>query len=136
MQILKVIKKYGWSLEAVAKELGITKGTFSVSINRNPTTQRLIDVANILGCSPAEFFDDWDTAPENKHPKTAEPAPQEATEATNAEASGAERTGAENADGLPFTDGAERQPTATRQEALVCPHCHHAMVITIDTYEQ
>ena len=123
MQILRVIKKYGWSLEAVAKELGITKGTFSVSINRNPTTQRLIDVANVLGCSPAEFFSDWDTAPENKHPKTAESAPQEAKQ----EVGTANEIGMTTEE-LPFYHD---EPAAVTQQAIVCPHCGKPMKIEV-----
>ena len=120
MQILKVIKKYGWSLEAVAKELGITKGTFSVSINRNPTTQRLIDVANVLGCSPAEFFADWDTAPENKHQKVS-------TDETLLEAP-QEQMPQQAAENLPFNND-EEKPTA--QGIFICPHCGKGVTIEV-----
>ena len=135
MQVLKVIKQYGKTLEEVASALGVTKGTFSVSINGTPNVKRLFDIANYLGCSPAEFFADWDTAPENEHRKVVEqseqvetssdsaPQPQEKVEASLAE---------EKHDELPFGG----QPTATMQQAVICPHCHSALVFNIAAYEQ
>ena len=59
MQILKVIQKRGYTLERVADELGITKGSLSATINGSPNVKKLIDIALKIGCSPAEFFDDW-----------------------------------------------------------------------------
>ena len=139
MQILKVIQQHEKTLEEVASALGVTKGTFSVSINGTPNVKRLFDIANYLGCSPAEFFADWDTAPENEHridptAETQQPAPQPADGQQQGSA----------ADELPFTGGgdggkrqeAERtgggQPTATVQQAIICPHCKRAIAITVN----
>ena len=133
MQVLKVIQQHGKTLEEVASALGVTKGTFSVSINGTPNVKRLFDIANFLGCSPAEFFADWDTAPENEHrvvPSTAEPKTEEhPSEEQNTDA-----------DELPFTNdtptGKDDQQQAHEARVLRfqygCPHCGHQVRITIE----
>lgn len=59
MQILAVIKKHGFRLEDVSNALGITKGSLSATINGSPNVKKLIEIALVIGCSPAEFFGDW-----------------------------------------------------------------------------
>ena len=59
MQILAVIKKHGYRLEDVANMLGITKGSLSATINGSQNVKKLIEIAQKIGCSPAEFFEDW-----------------------------------------------------------------------------
>ena len=106
MQVLKVIKQYGWTLERMAEELGVTKGTFSVSINGTPNIKRLYEIANVLGCSPAEFFADWDTAPENRHePKNMDGTPR-------VEASSAEEQPSEDAVEAASSSADEQSPSA------------------------
>ena len=134
MQIREVMQRYGFTPTTLAKKMGVYDSTISRLIAGNPTVEKLEELAKNIGCSRWEFFEDEIRASGMELHQDGVNKEQTATPAT--EASGAERRGADNADGLPFTDGAERQPTATRQEALVCPHCRHAMVITIDTYEQ
>lgn len=125
MQILSVIKKHGFRLEDVANALGITKGSLSATINGSPNVKKLIEIALVIGCSPAEFFGDWY---ENEGKAAQKPSQPDAQPAASAE-EGQENRG----DELPF---GQQQPSAVSQQAIVCPHCHHALVFNIATYEQ
>lgn len=58
MYIKEVIKARGWTLSAIAKELGVTQGALSQSINKNPTAATLEKIAFVIGCNPGEFFMD------------------------------------------------------------------------------
>ena len=126
MQILSVIKRHGYRLEDVATMLGITKGSLSATINGSPNVKKLIDIALIIGCSPAEFFDDWyeNEGKEQKKRPTPDPSLGE---------SGVD-TPEQQDDALPF--GNSPQPSAlahqpSLQQAIVCPHCGKAMTITV-----
>lgn len=146
MQILKVIQEYGWTLEKVAAALGKTKGTFSVSISKNPTTQRLIDIANVLGCSPAEFFGDWETSPENKNRQAIndnnETNETESKSVKNGPTGDSEKSGAE---GLPFSNGegggtsdnTDKTEEAETVKAVKfnyqCPKCGEKMYVCISS---
>ena len=132
MQILAVIKKQGFRLEDVANVLGITKGSLSATINGSPNVKKLIEIALVIGCSPAEFFGDWYENEGKAAQKPAQPAPQPATESASAEQQQAV-SGEGGASGLPFGGG---EPSAIGQQAIVCPHCHQALVMNIASYEQ
>lgn len=58
MDIKGTIKKHGFTLEKVANEMGISKGSFSTATKGNPTIKTLRKIANVLGCSVTEFFED------------------------------------------------------------------------------
>lgn len=65
MQVTKVIRKYGYTTEEVAKMIGYAHaGSLRVSIcNKggnpaNPTLSTLRNIADAIGCSVGEFFDD------------------------------------------------------------------------------
>lgn len=118
MQILAVIQKHGFTLEQVAKELGITKGSLSATISAYPNVKKMIDIAKIVGCHPAEFFDDWyenegkEQAWSTGHSKV-HPAPSPA-------------------DDLPFNEESPKQEPEQKSEltpdiAFICPHCHEAI---------
>jgi len=126
MQILAVIKKHGYRLEDVATMLGITKGSLSATINGSPNVKKLIDIALKIGCSPAEFFDDWyeNEGKEQERP-SAQPAPQ--PEAPNTEA--------QAADNLPFTNEQQQEQSQsvalTPAAAILCPHCGEAIKLAV-----
>lgn len=103
MQILAVIQKHGFTLEQVSKELGITKGSLSATISAYPNVKKLIDIAKIVGCHPAEFFDDWY---ETDGAGQSQPAPSQSDE-------------------LPFSPdkGTNEQPPLQPVAAFLCPHC-------------
>ena len=61
MDIKRVIKERGYTLERVANEIKprpISKGTLSQSINNNPTIDTLQRIADVIGCSVGDFFAD------------------------------------------------------------------------------
>jgi len=132
MQILAVIKKHGFRLEDVANALGITKGSLSATINGSPNVKKLIEIALVIGCSPAEFFGDWYENEGKAAQKPSQPAQQPAAESASAEQQQAV-SGEGGASGLPFGCG---EPSAIGQQAIVCPHCHQALVFNIASYEQ
>ena len=132
MQILAVIKKRGFRLEDVANALGITKGSLSATINGSPNVKKLIEIALVIGCSPAEFFGDWYENEGKSAQKPSQPAQQPAGESASAEQQQAV-SGEGGASDLPFGCG---EPSAIGQQAIVCPHCHQALVMNIASYEQ
>lgn len=58
MEIKKVIKRYGYTIEDVAKKMGISRVTLSQNMSRNPTVGTLERIANAINCSVGEFFAD------------------------------------------------------------------------------
>lgn len=58
MEIKKVIRSRGYTLEMVSKELGTTQGALSQSIGGNPTVSKLKDIAKVIGCDVSDFFAD------------------------------------------------------------------------------
>ena len=121
MQILAVIKKHGYRLEDVASMLGITKGSLSAAVNGSPNVKRLIEIAQKIGCSPAEFFDDW--------------YENEGKEQKREDGSGKMEDAAPSpADDLPFVeDGgslpAQEQPQLQSVAAFLCPHCGEMIMV-------
>ena len=67
MNIRKVIKESGWTLERLAAEMtnkngekGITQSSVSQMLNGNPTIDKLQEIANIIGVSVADLVRDTD----------------------------------------------------------------------------
>lgn len=58
MDVKSTIKLHGLTIGDVAKEMGITRETLSRNLSNNPTIGTLRKVADVLGCSVAEFFAD------------------------------------------------------------------------------
>ena len=60
MDIKGIIKKRGYTIESVAKEMGITRVTLSQNLasNKTPSLTTLQRIAKVIGCSVGEFF--WD----------------------------------------------------------------------------
>lgn len=65
MDIKKVIKEKGWTLEKLAAEMknrhggkGITQSSVSQMLNGNPTLDKLVEIADILGISVSELLSD------------------------------------------------------------------------------
>ena len=56
MDIKKVIKERGYTIEEVAKKMGISRVTLSQNMSRNPTVSTLERIANAIGCEVSEFF--------------------------------------------------------------------------------
>ena len=130
MDIKSVIRKYGFTVNSLATKHGVGQSRLNQMVNGNPSAKNLEWLASLIGCSPAEFFADW----VSPTAETQQPAPQPADGQQQGSA----------ADELPFTGGgdggkrqeAERtgggQPTATVQQAIICPHCKRAIAITVN----
>jgi transcriptional regulator with XRE-family HTH domain len=65
MDVKKVIKEKGWTIEKVAAEMKNRDGTKGVSsitlhqnLSRNPTVLTLQRIASVIGCSVGDFFRD------------------------------------------------------------------------------
>ena len=58
MDIKKVIKERGYTIEEVAKKMGISRVTLSQNMSRNPTIGTLERIANAIGCKVVDFFQD------------------------------------------------------------------------------
>ena len=133
MQILAVIKKHGFRLEDVANALGITKGSLSATINGSPNVKKLIEIALVIGCSPAEFFGDWYENEGKAAQKPSQPDPRPAAESASAEqqAASAQTDGQQpEQEELPFDKqpSQEQQPQGTTLVGLVrCPQCGRAI---------
>ena len=60
VDIKKVIRAHGYTLEKVATELGVSKSTMTQFVSGNPTLSRLQDIANVLGIPVSELVRDVD----------------------------------------------------------------------------
>lgn len=58
MDVKTIIKEKGFTIEQVAKEMGITRFTFTQNLSRNPTMKTLQRIADVLGCKVGDFFKD------------------------------------------------------------------------------
>lgn len=58
MDIKKVIKERGYTIEEVARKMGISRVTLSQNMSRNPTVGTLERIANAIGCKVVDFFQD------------------------------------------------------------------------------
>lgn len=66
MNIQKVIKQQGFTLASVAAKMkneregkiGMSQGSLSTMLNRNPTITRLQEIADIIGVSLSELVSD------------------------------------------------------------------------------
>ena len=137
MQIKETMQRYGFTPTSLAKKMGVYASTVIRLTEGNPTVDKLDELARWIGCSRWEFFQDeiraagFDIV---KQSEQQQPAPQTADGQQQGSA----------ADELPFNGGgdggkrqeAERtgggQPTATVQQAIICPHCKRAIAITVN----
>ena len=62
VDLKKKIKEYGWTLEKVGKEIGVTKSGMTQAVSGNPTIKTLEAIAGVLGISVSELLRD-DAAP-------------------------------------------------------------------------
>ena len=50
-------KSYGASVNEIAEKMGISRVTLSTHINGNPSTEILLRIADAIGCSVTELFE-------------------------------------------------------------------------------
>ena len=119
MDIKSVLKAHGETTYTLAEKMGISQPSLHASVTGNPTVKRLEEIARALGCSPAEFFNDWPSPT----------SPQQPAEG-----------GQQEADNLPFKpDGPAdtEQPQQAEQVRAVrftyeCPKCGERISVTIE----
>lgn len=63
IDIKKVIREHGFTLERVGTELGVSKSTMTQFVSGNPTLSRLQDIAGVLGIPVSELLRDVDESP-------------------------------------------------------------------------
>lgn len=68
MDIKRVIKSKGFTLEQTATKMGITRITLIQSLSRNPTISTLQRIADAIGCRVVDFFLDELGEQEQKKP--------------------------------------------------------------------
>ena len=131
MQIKETMQRYGYSPTSLAKKMGVYASTVIRLTEGNPTVDKLDELARWIGCQRWEFFADEIAAAGYRI--TAEPEPKDIDNVEQPQAS----KPMEKQDDLPFSrpDGGQ-QPTATMQQAVICPHCHQALIFNIASYEQ
>ena len=119
MDIKYVIQQRGLLMSQAAEMMGITPQALSQIVNGNPTVKKIEMLAKAIGCSPAEFFNDWPSPT----------SPQQPAEG-----------GQQEADNLPFKpDGPAdtEQPQQAEQVRAVrftyeCPKCGERICVTIE----
>lgn len=79
MNIKKVIKDKGWTLERLAAEMtnkdgdkGVSQATVSQILNGNPTLDKLKEIASIIGVSVSELVSDGEPKTVIKCPRCGE----------------------------------------------------------------
>lgn len=131
-RIEQVINEKGLTKKVVAERMGKFNQAFN-SLLTNPKWETIELVAKALEISTCEMLfgiKQDEKSSEDMH-ADIQPAPQPAAESASAEQQAVSGEG--GASVLPFGCG---EPSAIGQQAIVCPHCHQALVMNIASYEQ
>ena len=136
MDIQSAISRHGTTKAELARKMEVAPSyiTQLVSGQSSPSMKMLDKLADLIGCKRWEFFiDEMDRSEVARIlGLTAQTAQQPAAESASAEQQQAV-SGEGGASDLPFGCG---EPSAIGQQAIVCPHCHQALVFNIASYEQ
>jgi lambda repressor-like predicted transcriptional regulator len=142
MKINEVIERHGMQLRDVSREMGMKPSALQSAIDRNLTVKTLRQISEAARIPIAEFFMDELTDEECQQLLAALNPSQPAAESASAGQQQA-ASGEGGASGLPFgcgepipADAPTRSLSAIGQQAIVCPHCHQALVMNIAAYEQ
>jgi lambda repressor-like predicted transcriptional regulator len=142
MKINEVIERHGMQLRDVSREMGLKPSALQSAIDRNLTVKTLRLISEAAKIPIAEFFIDELSDEERQQLLAALNPSQHAAESASAEQQQAvsDEGGASD---MPFnggepipSDAPTRSLSAISQQAIVCPHCHHALVFNIASYEQ
>ena len=126
MKINEVIERHGMQLRDVSRKMGIKPSTLQSAIDRNLTVKTLRQISEAARIPIAEFFLDELTDGERQQLIAAL---QPSAQPSQQPAAGTEQE--QKADALPF---GQQQRTAISQQAIICPHCHSALVFKIEAY--
>ena len=141
MKINEVIERHGMQLRDVSREMGLKPSALQSAIDRNLTVKTLRLISEAAKIPIAEFFIDELTDEERQQLLAALNPSQPAAESASAEQQAVSGEG--GASDLPFgcgepipADAPTRSLSAIGQQAIICPHCGHALVMNIASYEQ
>lgn len=65
MDIKSIIKEKGYTIQDVAKKMGVNRVTLTLTLQGNPTYKKLKEIADAIDCDIVDFFRD-----ETKNPST------------------------------------------------------------------
>ena len=65
MDIKSIIKEKGYTIQDVAKKMGVNRVTLTLTLQGNPTYKKLKEIADAIDCDIIDFFRD-----ETKNPST------------------------------------------------------------------
>ena len=115
MKINEVIERHGMQLRDVSREMGMKPSALQSAIDRNLTVKTLRQISEAARIPIAEFFLDELTDTDRQQLLAA---------LHNGD--GSDVLSQANAHAAPSP-----APSASIQQALICPHCKKAMTITV-----
>ena len=65
MDLKSIIKEKGYTIQDVAKKMGVNRVTLTLTLQGNPTYKKLKEIADAIDCDIIDFFRD-----ETKNPST------------------------------------------------------------------
>ena len=130
MKINEVIERHGMQLRDVSREMGMKPSALQSAIDRNLTVKTLRQISEAARIPIAEFFMDELTDTDRQQLLAAMQPEQH-------NGDGSDVLSQANAHAAPSPAPSDNsQPSAIGQQAIVCPHCHQALVMNIASYEQ
>ena len=58
MDIKSIIKEKGYTIQDVAKKMGVNRVTLTLTLQGNPTYKKLKEIADAIDCNIVDFFRD------------------------------------------------------------------------------
>jgi len=142
MKINEVIERHGMQLRDVSREMKMKPSALQSAIDRNLTVKTLRQISEAARIPIAEFFLDELTDGERQQLLAAL---QPSAQPSQQPAAGTEQE--QKDDALPFGNSPQPIPAdaptrslsaiahqASLQQAIICPHCHSALVFKIEAY--
>ena len=69
MDIKSIIKEKGYTIQDVAKKMGVNRVTLTLTLQGNPTYKKLKEIADAINCDIVDFFRDETNNPSILHEK-------------------------------------------------------------------
>lgn len=66
MDIRKVMKERGVTVQELAEKLGVTQSSLNQSISGNPSVRKLESLAEAIGCKVGDFFESSESSSEKE----------------------------------------------------------------------
>jgi len=118
MKINEVIERHGMQLRDVSREMGMKPSALQSAIDRNLTVKTLRLISEAARIPIAEFF--MDEMPESEELRVKS---EEFATAAGAAAQPEQPTHQPS--------NISHQPSVALQQAIICPHCGHALVMNV-----